>query len=457
MTRNWRKLCSLLLVVAMMGTILSGCGSEKEQGADTAEPSAAAETQQKQEAGDGENSSLADAASLSFWGWIPYNNVIEPMTAAFQEEHPDIGVDVQIMDWAAYWDKLTLDLANGEGPDVFAMNLDNYEKYKDYMEPLDELAAQVNGDDWKTLFNGKMLESTYVEEDLKIFPVDFGGQWYVFYNKTLLEELGQSVPNGYQAFADYAKAVENDTIPMIFGGKEALNVAYLYLWLVNNQNPGIVAKAAAGEASFEDEAFIKGFEDLRKMIDDGVIPENSFGIDPTTDADSLFKERKSPMILTGAWQAGAYLAGTQLTDSKIANDEIGVFAMPAPMNDNPYVVGSIDHGWAINKNSKNKEAAMKLITEWAAGDAAQIWLEELYGIPCAAGITLDTTDLPSQEAKDTIGVISATLTDQLAGPRSTGNAAVDNKTGEVVQAFVQGMLDAKDAAAQMQQAYEASK
>lgn len=456
MTRNWRKLCSLLLAAAMVGTILSGCGSEKEQGADTAEPSQTAGAQQEKDTA-GDTGDSASAASLSFWGWIPYNNVIEPMTAAFQEENADIDVDVQIMDWGAYWDKLTLDLANGEGPDVFAMNLDNYEKYKDYMEPLDGLAAQVIGDDWKTLFNEKMLESTYVDEDLKIFPVDFGGQWYVFYNKTLLGELGQSVPNGYQAFADYAKAVENDTIPMIFGGKESLNVAYLYLWLVNNQNPGIVSKAAAGEASFEDEAFLKGFEDLQKMMDDGVIPKNSFGIDPTTDADSLFKERKSPMILTGAWQAGAYLAGTQLADSKIAKDEIGVFAMPTPINDNPYVVGSIDHGWAINKNSKNKEAAMKLVAEWAAGDAAQIWLEELYGIPCAAGVTLDTANLPSQEAKDTIGVISDTLSDQLAGPRSTGNAAVDNKTGEVVQAFVQGMMDAKDATAQMQQAYESSK
>ena len=131
--------------------------------------------------------------------------------------------------------------------------------------------------------------------------------------------------------------------------------------------------------------------------------------------------------------------------------------MATTIHDNPYVVGSIDHGWAINKNSKDKEAAMKLVAEWAAGDAAQIWLEELYGIPCAAGVTLDTTNLPSQEAKDTIGVISATLSDQLAGPRSTGNAAVDNKTGEVVQAFVQGMMDAKDATAQMQQAYESSK
>ena len=87
---------------------------------------------------------------------------------------------------------------------------------------------------------------------------------------------------------------------------------------------------------------------------------------------------------------------------------------------------------------------------------AQIWLEELYG-SLRGGRYADTANLPSQEAKDTIGVISDTLSDQLAGPRSTGNAAVDNKTGEVVQAFVQGMMDAKDATAQMQQAYESSK
>lgn len=450
MTRKYKIVCALLLAAAMLGTVFTGCASDTEQRGDSIGGSAGTEEN------DGKHE-VRNEESISFWGWIPYNNVIEPMTAAFQENNQDMDVDVQIMDWSAYWDKLTLDLANGEGPDVFAMNLDNYEKYKDYMEPLDSLSEQVNGADWKKLFNGKMLASTYVEDELKIFPVDFSGQWYVFYNKTMLEELNMSVPDSYQAFADYAKTVEKDTIPMIFGGKEALNVAYLYLWLVNNENPGIVAKAAAGETSFEDEAFIKGFGDLQKMIDDGVIPKNSFGIDPTTDADSLFKERKSPMILTGAWQAGAYLAGTQLKDSEIEGDEIGVLAMPTPADDTPYVVGAIDHGWAINKNSQNKEEAMKLITEWAAGDGARIWLEELYGIPCAADITLNTDSLPSQEAKDTIGIIGSTLSNQLAGPRSTGNAAVDNKTGEVVQAFIQGMMNAEDAAAQMQQAYEASK
>ena len=98
------------------------------------------------------------------------------MTAAFQEENADIDVDVQIMDWGAYWDKLTLDLANGEGPDVFAMNLDNYEKYKDYMEPLDGLSAKINREYFQVLIHIGAFQHLFVKERFPVIPDHLGGQ-----------------------------------------------------------------------------------------------------------------------------------------------------------------------------------------------------------------------------------------------------------------------------------------
>lgn len=426
----------LAICTALSILTFTGCGNQKTQQPDSP---------------DDQNT------KLSFWGWVPYNNVVEPMKEALGKKNPLLEVEVQVMDWGAYWDKLTLELANGGGPDVFVMNLDNYDKYKDYMEPLDALAANEAGENWKDLFLPSMLDSSYVEDALKVFPVDFGGQWYIYYNKNLMEELGQKVPATYEEFAEYAKSVEKDSIPVIFGGKEGLNCSYLYFWLANNREPGIVQKAAKGEADFTDAAFIDAFADLTKMMEDKVIPLNSFGVDPTTDQDNLFKGRKSPMVLTGAWQAGALLAGNGLEGSAIENDEIGVMLPPLPSTDNPYVVGALDHGWAINKNSPNKEAAMELLIEWTTGEAANIWLTQLYGIPCAKDVKTDDNALKSDEARKTIGVIGESLDKKLTGPRSTGNAVVDNKTGEVVQAYVQGIMDAEKAAAEMQMAYDSSK
>lgn len=395
-----------------------------------------------------------NTVSVSFMGWIPYASDVDIMVDKFNDRYPEINVNVTTLDWAAYWEKLTLDLSTGDGPDAFAMNLDYLSKFTDYTEPIDSLAESVIGSDWKDKFKPDMLNSVYTDEKADIMPAGFGGQWYIFYNKTLINELDKEVPNDYIGWAEVCSIADENGTPMVFGGKEAMNTAYLYFWLVNNVEPGIVAKAARGEVSFTDKAFITGFEGFNKFVEDKVIPRESFGIDPTPGADSLFKDRKSIGYISGFWMTGAYLGGSQLDGTAIEDDEIGVAVLPNPFGTKTYVVGSVDHGWSINSSSDQKEAAMKLIAEWTLGSAGEYWQNVLFSIPCGVGVELDASVMKTEEARNTVGIIAESLSTVLAGPRSTGDVTIDNKAGEVVLGTMLGSMTPETALLELQKAYE---
>ena len=71
---------------------------------------------------------LASAAhadtELTFmmWGDPPEIAVWEQVVADFHAGHPDITVKVEVANWDSYWDKLWVQTAGGDAPDVFAMD-----------------------------------------------------------------------------------------------------------------------------------------------------------------------------------------------------------------------------------------------------------------------------------------------------------------------------------------------
>lgn len=394
---------------------------------------------------------------LTFWGWVPFNDQAKEMVSEFKKTNPDTDVSYQIMDWGAYWDKLSLELSNGGGPDVFVINPDNYNKFKDYMEPLDDLAAEVVGADWKDKFDPTILDSVYYEDQLKVFPEVFSSQFYIFYNKTLIKELGYEVPTDFKGWSDLNKKAGNENVSLLFGGKDALNTAYLYFWFVNNVEPGAIEKAVKGELKFTDKVFVDGLENFQKAVKDGVIPNSSFGLDPYPGADNLFKNRKGLAYLTGDWMSGPYLAGTQLKGSAIENDEIGIIPLPNPNGGKAWVAGSLDHGWAINKNSKHKKEAMALISEWTFGKSSELWANTVFQKPAAKDVSLKLDQLKSEEAKTTFEKVQQSMSDAFAGPRSSGIPEVDNKAGEVVQAVMLGSSSTKDAVKEIQKALDSAK
>ena len=266
-----KRLLSLILCVALVVTMLAACGNAESE----------------------ENTSEDGKITLTFMGWQPELQIMnEQMLPVIQEKFPDIEIKVEILEWFDYWDKLTIDSAAGDSADIVAMDVDHIPTFENYYTGLDEIAAEVMGDDWESNYNDGVLDDLRgVAEDgsLKMMPSDITGLWYLFYNKTICDELGVEVPNGeYDDLVRFVSEIQEkdpDILPVAFAAKEDVNLGYFYLWLATNIQPGIVQEAVDGEASFTDDAFVKAFEQLQMIYDDGILAETNFGLDAYPGGD----------------------------------------------------------------------------------------------------------------------------------------------------------------------------
>ena len=62
------------------------------------------------------------ALTYMMWGDPPEIAVWEQLVAAFHTANPDITVKVEVSDWDSYWNKLRVQIAGGDAPDLFAMD-----------------------------------------------------------------------------------------------------------------------------------------------------------------------------------------------------------------------------------------------------------------------------------------------------------------------------------------------
>ena len=312
-----RKLQSVVLCIMLLVVGICACGKSEVQ-KDTSDSS-----------GDDEK------IELTFMGWQPELQIMnEKMIPLLKEKYPNINIKVEVLEWFDYWDKLTIDSVAGDSADIVAMDVDHIPTFQDYYMGLDDLAGDVLGEDWESAYNNGVLDdlrSVSSDKSLKMMPSDITGLWYIFYNKKMCDELGVAVPNGeYEDLARVAEEIkekDSSALPVAFAAKEDVNLGFFYLWLATNNEYGIVQDAVEGKASFEDEAFVKAFEQLKKMYDDGILAEENFGLDAYPGCDEAFKNGNCAAYLTGEWYLGNYLMGTALKGTPTENDEFGVVTM----------------------------------------------------------------------------------------------------------------------------------
>ena len=454
------KVLGIVVVTVMLLTALFGCGSNgTEQGVSSQSQSVSSAPSAQ---GSSSDQGSANNVELTFMGWQPDLNMMNStMIPAIKEKYPNITIMPQILDWVAYWDKLTVETAAGAGPDIAALDVDHIPTYSSSLEPIDDLASQVIGIDWKSKFADGVIDSLkVVDGKVQMLPSDTTGLWYLFYNKTLCDELKVTPPTGDYAdlvnFVNKVNASGKEILPMAFAGKEDVNVGFFWSWLASNNQYGIVQDTLNGKAKFTDAPFVKAFDQLKKMMTDKVIDEKIFGLDAYPGADNTFKNRKTVSYLTGQWSMGGYLMGTQLKGTPIEKDDLGVVVLKNINGGETVMQKYASLGYAINTKCKFKKEAMQVAQEWALGKAAQGWSSYQGTVPAAKGIKTDLSSLINEEAKKTFQPANDALNTNKSVLRSTLNSTLDTKIGQIVVSVLRKGMSVKDALTQIQQAADAS-
>lgn len=385
-----------------------------------------------------------EASSLTLYSYedAPAAELLEEKLADFTEE---TGIEVALNNLpgsgaAVYPGKLRTALAGGQGPDVwriwggslgeplatgFAADLGEYWEQYDWDERFPEPAKDA------MTFDGV----TYGVPTIQNIVV-------AWYSKSAFEEAGiTEEPATYdELVAANEKLKASGQVPLGTAGQFGYHVMRLFEYLLEkNAGPELHDALLAGEASWDDPAVVKSFEEFKEWEEKGWLPEGVMGLDPAQEEPG-FTQGKSAYTLAGGWADSAFVqAATDPSD-------YGVFKFPTDQE--PSRASGWVEGYMINEASPNKDDAAKLL-DWLSRPETLKALN--VGNTPVIGAEADPAELPLTAEVTEIAANSPfyTIQDQ-AFP-----AELSNTYFEIQSQVLQGQLSPEDAAKQMQEAVPA--
>lgn len=275
--------------------------------------------------------------------------IFEGMAADFMAANPSTTVKIEEVAWDNLQQRLTTDIAGGTAPDIAIIGTRWLVDYvaNDIALPLDAcVTPEVKG-----RFIETFLAPSMIDDKLYGLPVAASAR-AMYYNEELLAKAGVSAPP--KTWDELVAAAEKVKAAGAYGfglqGKEIETDAYWYysLWthggnLIENGKSGIASPAAIEAATL-----------YKSMIDNGLTEP-----DPTAlnrqDVESLFKQGRAAMILSGPWLRGQI-------KSEAPNLKYGIAAIPEGSAKATYgVTDSI----MIFNSSEVKDEACKFLTDAA--------------------------------------------------------------------------------------------
>ena len=277
--------------------------------------------------------------------------IFEHMKADFEAAHPDVDIKLEDVSWDNLQQRLTTDIAGGTAPDIAIIGTRWLLDYaaNDIAEPIDDYMTP----EFKAKFIEAFLAPSVIDGVTYGLPVAASAR-AMYYNKDLLAKAGvQEPPKTWDQLVEDAKAVkEKGGGAYGFGlqGKEIETDVYWYyaLW---THGGDLIVDDKSGIAS---DAGVKSAELYKSMIDQSLTQPGPTGSN-RQDVESLFKQGRAAMILSGPWLRG------QIKD-EAPDLNYGLAALPEAGT--PATYGVTDT-IMIFKSSQHKDLAWKFLEESA--------------------------------------------------------------------------------------------
>lgn len=386
----------------------------------------------------------ADQVTLTFWSWLPTTDQSEEMIAEFEKENPDIKIDYTRTEQDDYFEKLQVAMASGTGPDLFGLTTGAMtEQYAPFAEDMSELGDEY-WSDWKDIISETAVEQCTTEDGTVVgMPLLVAGMTDLLYNKTLMDECGiEKVPTTYEELKDAAaKAKEKGYVCVAAGAADDWVNSDWFVQISNEFEEGAVYEAEKGERPWTDQCFVDTMTAWQNLFNDGIFEDGALGVATYPDArDQYFFARKSVFFLTGSWHLGPTSpSNSEIQGTEIGNqgDTIGMCVFPS-MSEDGTICGTagVDTMLAVNKDCKEKEAAMKFVQFMADGEGQQYWVNYLQGAPVSKNISYTGTvdgELQQQSIDEVNSYVSNAV-----GNRKLSNSEVETAIQVAMQNVAAG-------------------
>lgn len=295
-----KKMVSALLCAAMAATMMSGCGSTGKTEGDTTSK------------GDAKTEDSGDQVTISYACWDSNQaKLIQTLADEFEEENPNIKIDIQVNGWSDYWTALEAAGTGGSLPDTFWMHSNNIYYYGSNDQLLD-LTDYIKNSDLVDLSNYPQgLDDIYnIDGKQYAIPKDYD-TIALWYNKTLFDEAGISYPDETWTWDDLKEAAKKLTKDdgSQYGFCAGLhNQEGYYNFVYQNGGEIITDDKKSG---YDEEATIAGIEEYFSYVKEGLSPEI---YDDQARAEAI-ENGLCAMGLFGSWNLSGFASTDFMTEN----------------------------------------------------------------------------------------------------------------------------------------------
>ncbi len=279
-------------------------------------------------------------------------SVMEGMVERFGEMHPDLDIELTVIDREAYKTQIR-NFLTADAPDVANWYAGNrmapyvdaglFEDVSDLWEG--ELSEQLASTKGAMTLNGKQWGVPYTYY-----------QWGVYYRKDLYEQFGIEEPQDWEAFKAACQTLLDNDVKCFTIGTKFLWTAAGWFDYLNMRTNGYDFHMAltAGEVPWDDERVKATFANWRELIDMGAYVDNHV---------SYSWQEALPFMAKG--DAAAYLMGNfavaPLRDAGLGDDKLDFYQFPAIAADIEMGEDAPTDTFHIPAQAQNKDAAREFL------------------------------------------------------------------------------------------------
>lgn len=415
-----RKVLSVLLSVAMVSSLLVGCGSNASNPAPAGDAAA-------DEAGDDATASNdatpadGEVEEITWMFWddlnatedlisLGYKDVVERFNKDYEGKYHVTPITTNLEE---YYTKLNALVASNETPDCFIVspgpNLDTY------VEPgvTADLTDYLKADGWMDTFNGGEGAFSQQTYDGKIYAVPLNtAAACVFYNTEMFEKAGiTTMPTDWNGMLDACQKLQDaGYTPITISAGTAWCLSMLAGYLCDSEGVDLDA-LNAGEAHWTDANVVSA---VNKMLEISKYFQPTAAGDTNDVATANFYNEEAAMLIQGSWAIGQINGANPDFE-----DKCGVFAFPGT---DGRVIAKSD-SLAMSATTEHKDAVIAFM-KYFTDDTAQKYTAEIGGKIPVTTVEYDADKAPAQlayvmdvfsNAKSTFGFYNESMASTEAG------------------------------------------
>ena len=309
---------------------------------------------------------------LEFWAMGAEGELVLPLIADFEKQHPEIDVRVQQIPWNAAHEKLLTAFAGDATPDICQLGNTWIPEFTalgalEELDPWIQKSDQLKGDDF---FPG-VWQTNLVDEKVQGIP------WYVdtrllFYRKDILAQAGfTDPPQTWNQWLVALRSIQAQAAP----GQHAILLPtneFEQPLILGLQTDAAMLRDAGRFGSFSAPEFRKSASFYLQLFEEGLAPNVT-----NTQISNLWQEFEKgsfAMYISGPWNVGEL-------NRRLAPENQDIWAtapLPAPAGAGPGVSNAGGCSLVLFRDSQAKSAGWQLI-EFLSQPVQQVRFFELLG------------------------------------------------------------------------------